>query len=100
MQQHNLSVPSAPSPQRPHTSEVRRLLETLRAAPGHVFCPDDLSLSDIRIFPTLPASSRLTDLYLLGLAVKHGGRFVTLDAGIDPTLVPGGPQAFSLITAV
>lgn len=80
--------------------EARRLLETLRAAPGHVFWPDDLSLSDNRFFPTLPASSRLTDLYLLGLAVKHGGRFVTFDAGIDPALVLGGPRAFSLITAV
>ncbi|HVR36732.1 MAG TPA: hypothetical protein VMS21_12865 [Methylomirabilota bacterium] len=32
----------------------------------------------------------LTDLYLLGLAAKHGGRFATFDTGIDASLIPGG----------
>jgi hypothetical protein len=77
--------------------EVRPLLDALRAAPGHQFWSDDVSLSDPRLFPSLPASKHLTDLYLLGLAVKHGGRFATFDAGIDPTLVPGGPAALFII---
>ena len=77
--------------------KARPLLDALRAAPGHMFWPDDLSLADPRIFPTLPASRHLTDLYLLGLSVKHGGRFATFDAGIDPFLVPGGPAAYHLI---
>jgi toxin-antitoxin system PIN domain toxin len=76
---------------------VRPLLDALRSAPGHQFWPDDVSLMDARIFPTLPATKHLTDLYLLGLAVKHGGRFATFDQSIDASLIPGGPQAFCLI---
>lgn len=67
---------------------------------GHQFWPDDVSLADTRIFPSLPGSKALTDLYLLGLAVKHGGRFATFDAKVDPSLIPGGPQAFYLIPSV
>jgi toxin-antitoxin system PIN domain toxin len=78
-------------------AEARRVLLRLLASPGHQFWPDDISLSDTRLFPALPASKHLTDLYLLALAVKHGGRFATLDENIDPSLIPGGPQAFCLI---
>jgi hypothetical protein len=53
--------------------------------PGHQFWPDDLSL---------------TDLYLLGLAVKHGGRFATFHSRIDPSLVPGGLTGYHLIPSV
>lgn len=70
-----------------------RVLLRLLASPGHHFWPDDLSLSDTRLFPTLPASKHHTDLYLLGLAVKHGGRFATFDASIDASLIPGGEAA-------
>jgi len=66
-------------------------------SPGHEFWPDDASLSDTRFFPALPVSKHLTDLYLLGLAVKHGGRFATFDQSIDASLIPGGPAAFFLI---
>ena len=77
--------------------EVRPLLDALRAAPGHQFWPDDVSLSDRRLFPALPASRHLTDLYLLGLAVKHGGRFATFDQNIDASLIPGGRAALFII---
>lgn len=80
------------------TAEARRVLDRLLAAPGHQFWPDDVSLTDIRLFPTLPAARGLTDLYLLGLAVKHGGRFATFDESIDASLVSGGPAAFHLIS--
>lgn len=79
------------------TEAARRILSSALAAPGHQFWPDDISLSDTRLFPSLPASKHLTDLYLLGLAVKHGGRFATFDEHIDASLVPGGPQALYLI---
>jgi uncharacterized protein len=78
-------------------AEARRVLLRLLASPGHQFWPDDVSLSDIRFFPTLPAPKHLTDLYLLGLAVKHGGRFATFDASVDASLIPGGPAAYYLI---
>lgn len=80
--------------------EARRVLLRLLASPGHQFWPDDVSLTDTRLFPALPASKHLTDLYLLGLAVKHGGRFATFAQNIDASLVPGGPQAFHLIPSV
>jgi toxin-antitoxin system PIN domain toxin len=78
-------------------SEARLLLSRLLAAPGHQFWSDDLSLGDTGLFPVLPASRHLTDLYLLGLAVKRGGRLATFDAGIDPAWVPGGAAALLLI---
>ena len=76
---------------------ARDHLREFIAMPGHQFWPDDVSLSDARLFPTLPRAKALTDLYLLALAVKRGGRFATFDAGIDATLVPGGPAAYALI---
>ena len=79
------------------TLAARRMLASLLNAPGHQFWPDDLSISDNRFFPALPVSKNLTDLYLLGLAVKHGGRLATFDRHIDPSLIPGGPNAFHLI---
>lgn len=74
-------------------TSARTLLHSLFAMPGHQFWPDDLSLADTRYFPALSTSKHLTDLYLLGLAVKHGGRFATFDAGIDASLIPGGQAA-------
>ena len=78
-------------------TSARVFLRSLLASPGHQFWPDDVSLMDASFFPTLPSSRHLTDLYLLGLAVKHGGRFATFDAGLNPSLIPGGPAAYYLI---
>ena len=76
---------------------ARSVLQRLFAAGGHQFWPDALSLTDSQTFPGLPVSVDLTDLYLLALAVKHGGRFATFDAGLDASLIPGGPAAYYLI---
>ncbi len=83
-------------PDSPTTA--RLLLRSLLASPGHQFWPDDVSLMEVNLFPALQSSRHLTDLYLLGLAVKRGGRFATFDASIDASLVPGGPKAFHLIS--
>ena len=64
--------------------EARRALQSLLVLPGHQFWADDLSLSDARQFPNLPASMHLTDYYLLALAVHRGGVLVTFDKGFDP----------------
>jgi uncharacterized protein len=80
-------------------AEARRLLLRLIAAPGHQFWPDDISLTDNRLLPALPVSKHLTDLYLLALAVKRGGRFATFDQGLDASLVPGGPAAYFNISS-
>lgn len=82
------------------TSVARMLLHGMLAKPGHHFWPDDVSLMDNRIFPSLPGSRHLTDLYLLALAVRHGGRFATFDERIEASLIPGGPAAYHLVSAV
>lgn len=77
---------------------ARELLRNYLSAPGHLFWPDDLSLSDTRLFPHMPDPGGLTDLYLLALAAKHGGRLATFDRRIDPALVPGGPAALHIVS--
>lgn len=52
------------------------------------------------MFPSLPIPQVLTDTYLLGLAVKHGGQLVTFDTRIDPSLIPGGRRAFRLLDPI
>jgi toxin-antitoxin system PIN domain toxin len=78
---------------------ARLILAGLLASPGQQFWQDDLTLMSPSVFPQLPASDNLTDVYLLALAVKRGGRFATFDAGMDASLVPGGPAAYHLIPA-
>lgn len=41
----------------------------------------------------LRSSARVTDAYLLALAVRHGGRLVGCDRGISPSCVPGATEA-------
>jgi hypothetical protein len=45
----------------------------------------------------LLASAQVTDSYLLGLAVAHGGRLATLDRRLSATAVRGGAQALDVI---
>jgi len=57
----------------------------------HAFWPDDLSLLDEAHIDAdkLLSPSQLTDAYLLALAVKNQGRFITLDKRIPFNAVPG-----------
>lgn len=67
----------------PIQSVMKRLADACEDG-VHEFWPDDVSLLD----PTTVDSTRihgprqLTDIYLLALAVRHEGRFVTFDTGI------------------
>jgi hypothetical protein len=79
---------------------ARLILDGVMATPGHQFWPDDLSLADRLHFPALPSSKHLTDLYLLGLAVKHGARFATFDHSIDASILSGGPAAYFPISSL
>jgi toxin-antitoxin system PIN domain toxin len=67
------------------------LLKALCAAPEHEFWPDDISLLDsTRFRPALmEGHQKITDAYLLGLAVHRGGRFVTFDRSIPLKTVIG-----------
>jgi toxin-antitoxin system PIN domain toxin len=71
----------------PRPLTLRQATQVLHAQvslPGHAFWPDDLSLTDAEVFDRdrLIVSDQITDVYLLALAAKNGGRFVTFDHGI------------------
>lgn len=76
------SQSSYPS-QRPLGVAIEQL-KRLAALPGHEFWPDDVSITDDRVFDLafILGPSQITDVYLLGLAVKNGGRLVTFDRGL------------------
>lgn len=65
----------------------------------HEFWPDDVSLRDDRIanFTRVHGHNQITDLYLLALAVKHGGTLVTFDQGISLDAVRGAKPKHLLI---
>jgi len=64
-------------------------LEQFAAQTNHEFWPDDVSLRDGKIFATerMHSSRQLTDLYLLALAAKRGGKLATFDKGISISAV-------------
>src|SRR6266478_5885304 len=72
-----LSQPSYAFP-IPTGEAINHLLEGT-GCDDHVFWPGDISLLD----------GQLTDIYLLALAVKHGGRLVTFDRAIPMAAVRG-----------
>jgi hypothetical protein len=93
-----LSLPGYPNPQP--TAQVAQRLATAMADRSHLFWPDDVSLLDkgrLR-WDRVLGPRQLTDLYLLTLAVRHDGTFVTLDQAIDPAAVPGAtPEHLTVI---
>jgi hypothetical protein len=60
----------------------------------HEFWADDLSLLDSGVLDwrQLLGSRQLTDAYLLALAVRRGGRLVTLDRSVPLAAVPGASE--------
>jgi uncharacterized protein len=84
-----MSQPAYPNAQSAAT--LMRMLERSCAAKVHEFWPDDVSLLDAKRFRAdrIHGPRQMTDLYLLGLAVNHGGRLVSFDAGIAPSAVHG-----------
>ena len=74
-------------PGYPEHMPVVALVERLRQATRHTaheFWPDDASLLDDQAIDAgrIHGPGQLTDVYLLALAVSHGGRLVTLDQSI------------------
>jgi toxin-antitoxin system PIN domain toxin len=68
---------NAPRP----TEAIHWLAESLRLDPNHHFWADGLPFSDgcAESLPLLNGFKQLTDAYLLGLAISHKGRLLTLD---------------------
>lgn len=68
-----------------------RMLQHSTATPHHVLWSDDISLLEVAHFQHrhLHSSRQLTDVYLLALAVHHGGRLVGFDQRIPLNAVRG-----------
>jgi toxin-antitoxin system PIN domain toxin len=71
--------------------EALTALRTGLDQPDHEFWPDDLAITDEKLFDHafILGPNQITDVYLLGLAVKHGGRLVTFDRGLPIKAVRG-----------
>jgi toxin-antitoxin system PIN domain toxin len=81
-------------------AEVASRLRVLCADPGHKFWSDSVSPLDESLFrpQALAGHQQITDIYLLGLAVRHGGRLATFDRSIPVKAVVGaGPDRLELI---
>jgi toxin-antitoxin system PIN domain toxin len=89
-----LANPSRADPFVPLADLVQRL-KTFCNAGHHQFWPDSISLADATLFnaSALRGHQQLTDVYLLGLAVKRAGRFVTFDQSIPLAAVKGATRA-------
>jgi len=71
-------------PGRPTAARALEQLQLHLSEPHHAFWPDDISIADQRLFDRsrILGPRQLTDVYLLALAVKNGGRFVTFDRAV------------------
>jgi toxin-antitoxin system PIN domain toxin len=81
----------------PNSQPVHAIAERLAEAtsqPQHQFWPDDISLlhSDIADATRIHGPRQLTDLYLLALAIRHGGRLVTYDRAIPLNAIHGARE--------
>lgn len=87
-----MSHPSYPNPV-PVGAIVERLTEAVATA-HHRFWPDDISVldADVADRSRIHGPRQVTDVYLLALAVRHRGRFVSFDASIPLAAVPGAER--------
>jgi toxin-antitoxin system PIN domain toxin len=81
-------------PKYPRPARMRDALGVLRQQierADHEYWPDDISIADAELFNPafVLGPSQIADVYLLGLAVKHGGRLVTFDQGMPVKAVRG-----------
>ncbi len=78
---------------------VARSVRHICASANHVFWPDDVSLltSPLVDGSSLLSSHRITDTYLLALAVAHRGVLATFDRRLSPDAVNGGAAALLVI---
>jgi toxin-antitoxin system PIN domain toxin len=74
-----------------HAAAMIEALRTFTASGDHAFWADDLSLLDATRIeaPAVLGTRQITDIYLLALAVKQGGRLATFDQGVNLTAVRG-----------
>jgi len=84
-------------PGYPNALPVRAVVERLAEAGAssfHEFWADDVSLLDADVADSarIHGPRQITDVYLLALAVRHRGRFVTLDSSVAQYAVIGAEK--------
>jgi toxin-antitoxin system PIN domain toxin len=86
-----MSNPGYSATERFTPAELVARLSTFCDGTNHEFWPDDVSLRDAAaiLADRIHGARQVTDLYLLALAVKRNGRFVTFDRSIPLSAVPG-----------
>lgn len=79
--------------------EAVQVLSANTAAADHTFWPDDQPLTDAVAFAgaRLLGHQQVTDAYLLGLALRRGGRLATLDERISALTEPGSGSRTTLV---
>lgn len=90
-----LRVSTRPSYSTPRSwADAIKLLDQLLARSDHEFWPDDFSILDTSVVERsrLLGPRQITDVYLLALAVRHEGRFVTLDRNVSLSAVHGADE--------
>jgi hypothetical protein len=82
----------------PVQAVMARLAEA-RTGSLHEFWPDDVSLLDTQVADRarIHGPRQITDVYLIALAVRHGGRFVTLDSAAARDAVIGADTRHVLV---
>jgi toxin-antitoxin system PIN domain toxin len=92
-----MSHPGYPNP-LPVRAVIERLAEA-RASSLHEFWADDISVLDARIADParIHGPRRITDVYLLALAIRHDGRFVTFDPAVARDAVIGADESRLLV---
>lgn len=92
-----MSHPGYPNP-LPVSAVITRLREAADST-YHEFWPDDVSLVDVRVIDAdrIHGPRQITDLYLLALAAKRRGRFVTFDASIAREAVRGAEKRHLIV---
>jgi toxin-antitoxin system PIN domain toxin len=90
------SVPEAKTPR-----EAILLLRRIVALPHHEFWEDDVSFAGSEAMDEIPLVGyrQVTDVHLLTLALRRGGRLATLDGKIR-SLVPRGSDASEVLSLV
>ena len=84
-------------PGYPNALSVRAVMERLKEATAskfHEFWPDNISLLEARVADStrIHGPRQVTDVYLLALAVRHGGQFVTFDVSVSLDAVRGAEK--------
>jgi uncharacterized protein len=84
-------------------ADIADRLQALKTTGRHAFWPDDVSITDDRIFRPMRMRGhrQVTDVYLAGLAHAKGGHLATLDRSIPVSAIVGArPDLLHVIQPV